>query len=109
MWRRVGILLTDVSEERIASIFRVHRSWIYSTLKMEVIRSSQTSVNKIPPRRHIPEDGILYRVVTLSWIYLQGPGSTQTLAEMSTRNFPEGKGRLARKVDNLTATCELIV
>jgi hypothetical protein len=23
MWRRVGILLTDVSEERIASIFRV--------------------------------------------------------------------------------------
>jgi hypothetical protein len=23
MWRRVGILLTDVSEERIASVFRV--------------------------------------------------------------------------------------
>jgi hypothetical protein len=23
MWRRVGILLTDISEERIASIFRV--------------------------------------------------------------------------------------
>jgi hypothetical protein len=37
----------------------VHRSWIASTLKMEAIRSSETSVNKIPTRRHIPEDGIL--------------------------------------------------
>jgi hypothetical protein len=51
MWRRVGIL-TDVSEERIASIFRVEE--IHE-------RSSETSVNKIPTRRHIPEDGILYQ------------------------------------------------
>jgi hypothetical protein len=29
-----------------------------SYLKMEAIRSSETSVNKIPTRRHIPEDGI---------------------------------------------------
>jgi hypothetical protein len=129
MWRRVGVLLTDVSEERIASIVRVeaiherwtsvnsfrlsdrrytqlyknkkgreggylgnqwrgggkglwsegpacsgicgysvysylftlvHRSWITSTLKMEGIRSSETSVNRIPTRRHIPKDGILH-------------------------------------------------
>jgi hypothetical protein len=33
-------------------------------------------------------------------------GSTQPLAEMSTRNFP---GRPARVADNLTAICELIV
>jgi hypothetical protein len=32
-------------------------------------------------------------------------GSTQPLAEMSTRNIPGGKGRQARKADNLTATC----
>jgi hypothetical protein len=38
----------------------VHCSWIASTLKMEVIRSSETSVNKIPTRRHIPEGGILH-------------------------------------------------
>jgi hypothetical protein len=50
MWRRVDILLTDVSEERIASIFRA----------MEAIRSSETSVNKISTQRHIPEDGILH-------------------------------------------------
>jgi hypothetical protein len=36
-------------------------------------------------------------------------GSTQTLSEMSTRNLPGGKGRLAPKADNLTTTCEPIV
>jgi hypothetical protein len=34
-------------------------------------------------------------------------GSTQPLTEMSTRNFPGGKGRPARKAD-LTAICEPI-
>jgi hypothetical protein len=34
--------------------------------------------------------------------------STQPLTEMSTRNLPEGKGRPARKTDNLTAICEPI-
>jgi hypothetical protein len=36
-------------------------------------------------------------------------GSTQPLTEMSTRNFPGGKGRPARKADNLTALREPIV
>jgi hypothetical protein len=36
-------------------------------------------------------------------------GSTQPLTEMSTRNFPGGKGRPARVADNLTAFCEPIV
>jgi hypothetical protein len=36
-------------------------------------------------------------------------GSTQPLTEMSTRNRPGGKGRAARKADNLTAICEPIV
>jgi hypothetical protein len=35
--------------------------------------------------------------------------STQSLTEMSTRNLPGGKGRPARKPDNLTAICEPIV
>jgi hypothetical protein len=35
--------------------------------------------------------------------------STQSLTEMSTRNLPGGKGRPARKADNLTAFCEPIV
>jgi hypothetical protein len=35
--------------------------------------------------------------------------STQPLTEMSTRNLPGGKGRPARKADNLTAICESIV
>jgi hypothetical protein len=36
-------------------------------------------------------------------------GLTQLLTEMSTRDLPGGKGRLARKADNLTAICEPIV
>jgi hypothetical protein len=32
-------------------------------------------------------------------------GSTQPLTQMSTRNLPGGKGRPARKADNLTAIC----
>jgi hypothetical protein len=35
--------------------------------------------------------------------------STQPLTEMSTRNLPGGKGRPARKADNLTAIYEPIV
>jgi hypothetical protein len=33
-------------------------------------------------------------------------GYTQPLTEMSTRKLPGGKGRPARKADNLTAICE---
>jgi hypothetical protein len=36
-------------------------------------------------------------------------GSTQPLTEMSTWNFPGGKGRPAREADNLTAIRKLIV
>jgi hypothetical protein len=36
-------------------------------------------------------------------------GSTQPLTEISTRNLPAAKGWPARKADNLTAVCELIV
>jgi hypothetical protein len=34
---------------------------------------------------------------------------TQPLTEMSTRNLAGGKGRPARKADNLIAICEPIV
>jgi hypothetical protein len=36
-------------------------------------------------------------------------GSTQPLTEMCTRDLSRGKGRPARKADNLTAICEPIV
>jgi hypothetical protein len=78
MWRRVGIVQTYISEERVASIFRARETTqakksvrrlltdiffarvISSTLKMEATRSSETSVYNIPTGRHIPEDGILH-------------------------------------------------
>jgi hypothetical protein len=66
MWYHVDVVWTDVSEERIASIFRVEKSaseepaWAGgSTLKMQAIRSSETSVYTRSTRHHIPEDGIL--------------------------------------------------
>jgi hypothetical protein len=33
-------------------------------------------------------------------------GSTQPLTEMSTRNFPGGKKRPARRAENIAAICE---
>jgi hypothetical protein len=36
-------------------------------------------------------------------------GSTQPLTEMSTTNLHGGKGRPARKADNLTTICEPVV
>jgi hypothetical protein len=80
MWRRVDVLLTDVSEEhrlhlqgirhprtmnqREQVVYShlltlVNRSRISYILKMEAICSSETSGNKISTRRHIPEDDIL--------------------------------------------------
>jgi hypothetical protein len=65
VWRRVDILLTDVSDEGIASLSLQLPAHAGSslpgsyTLKMEATRSSETSVNKVSTRRHIPEDGIL--------------------------------------------------
>jgi hypothetical protein len=41
------------------------------------------------------------RIMAAAW--------TQPLTEMSTRNLPGGKGRPARKFDNLTAIYEPIV
>jgi hypothetical protein len=83
MWRRLDIVWTDISEECIASIFRVENSsseepaWArgcrlqppahsgssldeFSTLKMEAIHSSERSVRTRSRWRHIPEDGILH-------------------------------------------------
>jgi hypothetical protein len=74
MWRCVDLVWTDVSEECIAFIFRVEKSALslqppadtgssladFSTLKMEVIRSSEMSVHTRSTRCHIPEDDILH-------------------------------------------------
>jgi hypothetical protein len=102
IWRRVGILLTDFSEERIASIFKVavfsylltllHRSWISYTLNMEAIRSSETSVNKISTRHNIPGDGILHshcRENLKSYIRRYCFSSGDTFTRRGTREKPE--------------------
>jgi hypothetical protein len=66
MWRFVDLVWSDVSEERIVSIFSlqppVHAGSSladFSTLKMEEIRSSETSFHTRSAQHHIPEDGIL--------------------------------------------------
>jgi hypothetical protein len=80
-WRRVGHVRTDVSDECVASIFRVEtisdlgtlevsskeklvtanvvtNSSIVSATRMEIRSSFETSVIKRHSRRHIQEDGI---------------------------------------------------
>jgi hypothetical protein len=61
-------------------------------------------------------DGNMYLVLHLLIFNWPNPssrtmalGSTQPLTEIITRNLPGGKGRSARKADNLTAICEPIV
>jgi hypothetical protein len=51
----VGLLQTDVSEERVSYVIRVEEI----TQAMEVTRRSETSVCNKPTLRHIPEDGSL--------------------------------------------------
>jgi hypothetical protein len=53
MWRRV-----DVACSQLLTL--ISRSWIFSTLKIEAIRFSETSNHTRSTRRHIPEDGILH-------------------------------------------------
>jgi hypothetical protein len=79
MWRRVGLVRTDVSEERIASIFRIEgirenassikqlaaangppSSPILSILKMEATCSSETSALTIPTLHHVPDEDNLH-------------------------------------------------
>jgi hypothetical protein len=71
-WRCVDLELTDVSEERIASIFRVEKSaseeppsagrcgFFYPEDGGEAIRSSETSILARCTQHHIPEDDILH-------------------------------------------------
>jgi hypothetical protein len=61
MLRRVALVRTYVSEERIASIIKVlASSFILVILMMEAIRSSETSVFTIAATRNITEDAILH-------------------------------------------------
>jgi hypothetical protein len=62
MWRCVGLVRTDVSEESVtsqqnANIFPHLRT--VSTQMVEATRSSETSGLTLPTRRPIPEDSIL--------------------------------------------------
>jgi hypothetical protein len=108
MWHRVGLVTTDVSEERVDSIFRVERisklgttlavrSLILYFLKMEATRSSETSVLTRPTRRHIPEDGTLHscrREEIIRDALCRRPfdrgGVGRSAALTSTQNSPAG-------------------
>jgi hypothetical protein len=57
MWRRVALAWTDVSEERVASIFRVEKS---ASEEPVWEGGFETSVHTRTTRRHIQENGILH-------------------------------------------------
>jgi hypothetical protein len=56
----VFLILNSRGQEK-TRIEQVAVDSLQSTLKMEAIRSSETSVNKISTQRHVPEDGILQK------------------------------------------------
>jgi hypothetical protein len=56
MWRRVYLVWTDVSEERITSIFRV----VNPRARNQREQVAADSVRTRFTRRHIPENGILH-------------------------------------------------
>jgi hypothetical protein len=58
MWRHVDLVWTDVSEERIASVFRVEKS--ASEEPAWAGGCSLQSVHTSSTRRRIPEDDILH-------------------------------------------------
>jgi hypothetical protein len=65
MWRRVTLVRTDVSDERVGRMNPRGRnsvSWL--------ARSSETSVFTRPKRRHIPEDGMLKPRLVSTALYL---------------------------------------
>jgi hypothetical protein len=57
MWRRIDLVRADISEERIASIFRVEQS---ASEEPAWAGGCRQSVHTRSTRRHIPEDGILH-------------------------------------------------
>jgi hypothetical protein len=60
MWHLSDIVLTDAPEACNHLLTLVHLSQFSYTPKMEAIHSSETSVNTISTRRHIPEDDLLH-------------------------------------------------
>jgi hypothetical protein len=58
MWRLVGLVRTGVSEDLIASIFRVERLFDVG-IRLAVSVILENSILTRPTRRHIPEDGVL--------------------------------------------------
>jgi hypothetical protein len=67
-----------------------------------------TMTQSIRLRVHLPIRLLNFSIV-LTLLRCTALGSTQSLTEMSTRNFPGVKVQPAPKADNLTATCEPIV
>jgi hypothetical protein len=81
MWCCVDIVLTDISEKRIASIFTVEEKGGIRELRTSVSMCSETLVNTISTRRHIPEDWFLY-LEMLFLLCLREPVATGNVDEL---------------------------
>jgi hypothetical protein len=88
-----GTLLVDFAFRNIL-LFMFLLGWHYAT-SLKVAGSSPDEVD--------------FFQLTYSFQPYYGPGSTQPLTEMSTRDLPVRKGLPALKADNLTAACEPVV
>jgi hypothetical protein len=73
---------------------------------MEAIRSSETSVNKIPTRRHIPEDGIFhsYRRENLKSHNTQ----ENSLIKFMQASFTRFETMLSKQAEQMTTLMNLL-
>jgi hypothetical protein len=106
MLRRLALVRTDVSEELSASIIRVTRIGELGTRKAG---EDPAEWEYIWARGSVVDWSIMLQAWKSRLQFLTALEAIQTLAEMSTRNLPESKGRPERKRDNFTAISEPIV
>jgi hypothetical protein len=74
----------------------------FSTLKMEMIRSFETSVYTISARRHIPEDGVLHLVLYFNILYIP---DILVLLPWNKKTKLHGLSPQAKYTDRATAAC----
>jgi hypothetical protein len=106
---QIAITWPDVCFERNSTLCRLWNYFLLWPILQQCLYLECTVSNGKPEGHRIESWWGGFFQLTNPSTHTMALGSTQRLTEMSTRNLPGDKGRLARKTDNLTAICESTV